>query len=216
MKKEENVPYSWARNSLYPTDKNKLSGHWYGPLKLSVSLSNILFSSLLNGDYKYISNEEVLNNIAYSNCVRCAYPFAVSDKPTETMKINCKIFTEEEISILKPDFVFCIGRDPFYQIQSIFNAEHVIHDFFYRIQHQDRIIRVIYFYHYGIQQSINAAAKILQLFTHLSDNAKSFQDEIEKELQCYTSNIWRQKYSKIAKYYSIQMINLALKDFTSN
>jgi len=217
LSEEENISEEKARWSLYPTNFEKLEGHWYGPLDLCVSLANIAFSIKL-GNAEEIPDKEIMKNIAYNNCVRCANTKFKRGAPTEEMVQNCKKFTENEIKILKPDFIFCIGRKPYWQIREMYNtnAEDIIVDFVFKIKEEDKEIKVLYFYHYGIQQSINAGKKLITLFAAFNNkSAKQIIKDVEQEISKFPSKVWREndyKYNDFAKYYSIKIIEKYVKE----
>jgi len=208
---EENVSEKEARWSLYPKDVKNLGSHWYGPLDLCVSLANIAFSLVL-GNIRKIDNEEIMKNIAYSNCVRCANTEAIRRAPTPKMREQCEKFTKFEIETLMPELIFCIGRDPFRQIKKIYNrkVEDLIEDFVFRIEEKDKEIKVIYFYHYGNQESINAGRKLINLFAEFNDDAKKVIEDVDRKVTKYkTHGIWREDsyvYNDFAKYYSVKII----------
>ena len=211
----EDVDEDKARNSLYPTKIDSLEGHWYGPLELCVSLSNIIFSQYIDTkNVKEMSNKEIMGNIAYSNSVRCGNPNALSGKPTEEMIKNCEWFTEQEINVLQPDIILAIGKTPFKQIQKIYknNIKHIAKDFAFEVEINNKTITVVYFYHYGQQQSINTGKKMITLFSAFSSNAKMLIKDIESEVEQYNT-LWRikKKYNVFAKYYAIKIIEQCLK-----
>jgi len=199
-----------ARNSLYPTDFQSLKGHWYGPLNLSISLCNILFGIFLYGKYKFISNKQIIENISYGNCVRCGNPIARSGKPTSAMKKNCMEHTKFDIELLLPDYIFCIGRDPFYQVANCYDHKWIIDDFYYQLDINNKKIKVIYFYHYGIQQSVNTGAKMIKLLSNFNDNAKNLVNDIDQTTNSM-DDVWRQAYTDFSKYYASQIIKHAIK-----
>jgi len=210
-----------ARYSLYPTDKKELTGHWYGPLPLAISLADIFYSlhqnqKQYNFNFSPNGNDVILENIAYSNCVRCGTG-KKPGTPTEQMVKNCKKFTEYEITTLEPDLIFCIGREPFCQIKNIntFQSESITDDCYYQVKVNKKTIKVIYFYHYGNQSSIMHRYKENKKITTLSklyQNGDISKQDVSELLKPF-SRLWRDtrpSYAEISKFFAISVINKIL------
>jgi hypothetical protein len=228
-----------ARMSLYPINIKDLEEHEYGPLELCVYLANIAFSMSLQKN-EYIPNEEIMKNIAYSNCVRCANKKVLRAAPTKEMLENCEELTRFEIDTLQPDMIFCIGKKPFEQIANMcnkkiyerkdlvsddlmkdLNTDNLIKDFIFLIKSDTKTISVIYFYHYGFQQSVNTGSKMIQLFSikeFINDeNAKKIIADVKKEIKKW-EKVWRKAsytYNAFAKYYAIKIIEYAIKEYSN-
>jgi len=162
LKREEACSFDVARNSL--RDPNP----WYGPLENVERICQIIFKSLKKIEIK---NKEIREFISFSNFVKCSSN-QVRGTPTDQMIRNCTEFTLEEIDILDPDIIVCMGSVPFNGIWfGIKNKHRRIlephdYDFYsFRYQKKGKTVKVIRVYHYGDMRTINRIAKYLEMLS---------------------------------------------------
>jgi len=146
LSKEKPCSFNVARNCL------RHPNPWYGPLENVERICQIIFKPLSNEE---IGDERIRDFISYSNFVKCSSTEARGN-PTDQMVRNCTGFTLEEIEILDPDIIVCMGRIPFdgiwFGIKNKYKGflEPQDYDSYsFRFKNNNRIVRVIRVYHYG-------------------------------------------------------------------
>jgi hypothetical protein len=163
LSKEVPCSFDVARNSLRDPQP------WYGPLENMERICQIIFKSLTNEE---IGDDRVRDFISFSNFVKCS-SHQTRGNPTDQMVKNCTEFTLEEIEILNPDIVICMGGPPFdriwFGIKNKYTRflEPQDYDFYsFRYKMNDKIVKVIRVYHYGDMRTINRIADYLKRCSH--------------------------------------------------
>lgn len=163
LAKEESSDYETARNSL------RLPSPWYGPLENMERICQIIFKSLKNQE---IADDGIRELISFSNFVKCSSDQA-RGSPTDQMVKSCTEFTLEEIEILDPDIIICMGAIPFngiwFGIRNKYTRvlEPQDYDFYsFKYKKNGKTVKVIRVYHYGDMRTLNRIADDLKRYSH--------------------------------------------------
>jgi len=216
---EKQTSYDEARNGLSLRGSDGACP-CYGPFRLGICLCRILFHSFAEGQLsrEELSTEAVDGIIAFSNAVKCSRNVR-SSTPSDTMIVQCAEFTFDEIRILAPDVILCIGRVPYDQILAraielgcdVRPSALDIDDFTRNMRIDGRRVLIARFYHYGNQQSISTAWKV---FKRLRQHVSYINDCLTRiEQTVATSVMWSDlghDYHPLARLASSVMIEKAI------
>lgn len=104
-----------ARRSLRTirrTPGGRILPNGFGPRALAANLSRWVFK-LSGADVGGMSPEDVHRAIAYDNYVKCSFVDNNACWPETTAWTACALNNIRILSLLQPDIILCIGKDPY-------------------------------------------------------------------------------------------------------